>query len=203
MGSPLGTEEGALLVAVERANGGELAPLEQVLWTLDSLTPPGTHPDPARFATSAKLLTRLGVVEYVEDQLGLTVHGRKLLRRSGLANDPRHVAHVTELLQGFDGIDMEDREGAEEPPSPTEQEVAKALRDGEEIEETPGGLGTPVIGEEVPVGSVLLGGGPWGTRWVPAVLPDSSDELELPPPPLEYTGAPAHPILSRLFGRNK
>ena len=29
-----GIEEGAALVAVERANGGELAPLLQVLWTL-------------------------------------------------------------------------------------------------------------------------------------------------------------------------
>lgn len=102
-----GPREGAALVAVERANGGELAPLRQVLWTLHSFTPPHLRPSPAEFAASATLLIELGAVEYVEDQLGLTPEGRKLLRRSGLPNNPRHVALVTELLQEFDDEDFE------------------------------------------------------------------------------------------------
>ena len=48
----LGVQEGAALVAVERANGGELAPLLQVLWTLHGFTPRGSRPSPAAFAAS-------------------------------------------------------------------------------------------------------------------------------------------------------
>ena len=44
MDSPFGHEEGAVLVAVERANGGELAPLGQVLWSLDSFTQAARRP---------------------------------------------------------------------------------------------------------------------------------------------------------------
>ncbi len=187
------------MVAVERANGGELAPLEQVLWTLESLTPPGTRPDPARFADCVALLIELGVVEYVEHQLGLTVEGRKLLRRSGLLNDPRHVAHVTALLQGFDEADMAEREPTEAVPAPTVDDVRRALSDDEEIEETPGGLGTPVLGEEVPIGA----GRVFGSRWVPAVPPEGSDEFEPPPGSLGGDEASAHPVLSRLFGRGR
>ncbi|MGA2529109.1 MAG: hypothetical protein ABSG36_08100 [Acidimicrobiales bacterium] len=201
MGSPFSLEDGAVLVAVERANGGELAPLEQVLWTLDSLTPPATHPDPVRVARSAELLIRIGVVEFVENQLGLSIEGRRLLRRSGLLNDPKHVAHVTHLLQEFDELDLD--EHAEPSAAPTEADLRRAVHDGEEIEETPGGIGTPVLGEEVPVGSALFGGAPWTTSWIPAVLPEDSSESEESPPPPTYTGAPAHPILERLFGRGR
>ena len=99
MGPSFGIGEGAALVAVERANGGELAPLLQVLWTLNSFTAPRSRPTPAAFAASTTVLIEIGVVEYVDNQLGLTPEGRKLLRRSGMPNDPRHVALVTELLQ--------------------------------------------------------------------------------------------------------
>jgi len=190
-----------VLVAVERANGGELAPLEQVLWTLASLTPAGSHPDPVRFAASVQLLIRIGVVEYVEAQLGLSVEGRRLLRRSGLLNDPKHVAHVTHLLQEFDELDLEQHD--ESATAPTEADVRHAISDSEEIEETPGGVGTPVIGEEVPVGSALFGGAAWTARWVPTVLPEGSTASEEPPPPPTYAGSPAHPILERLFGRGR
>ena len=201
MGTPFGPEEGAVLVAVERANGGELAPLEQVLWALESLTPPRSRPDPAQFADSATLLFELGLVEYVEGQLGLTVEGRKLLRRSGLLNDPRHVAHVTKLLEGFDKLDLDERAQAEPPPAPTEDEVRRALSDSEEIAETPGGIGTPVLGEEVPI--VAGRGGVWGSRWVPVVPTEGSDECEPPPRELGPDEAPAHPVLGRLFGRRR
>ena len=78
-----------------------------MLWTLNSFTPPHFRPSPAEFAASATLLIELGAVEYVEDQLGLTPEGRKLLRRSGMPNNPRHVALVTALLEEFDDDDFE------------------------------------------------------------------------------------------------
>jgi hypothetical protein len=200
MDSPFSIEEGAALVAVERANGGELAPLPQVLLALDSFTPARSRPSPASFAASAQLLIEFGVVEWVEGHLGLTAEGRKLLRKSGLLNDPRHVAHVTALLQEFDDVDVQVRERAERPPAPTEVDVRRALGDEEAIEETPGGIETPVLGHEV---TTYLRGMAVSSHWVPAVLPQDSAEAEEPPPPPEYLGAPAHPILERLFGRGR
>ena len=170
-----GHEEGAALVAVERANGGELAPLLQVLWTLYGFTPPASRPTPGGFAASARLLIEVGLVEYVDQQLGLTPHGRKLLRRSGMPNDPRHVTHVTDLLQEFDEIDVE-RDISVEAPS--EADVRQALSDKDEIERT-GGVGTPVIGDIRPVTSSILGlagGGLIRSQWMPAVLPDAGEK---------------------------
>ncbi len=201
MDSPFGIDEGTVLVAVERANGGELAPLSQVLWTLDSFTAAGSRPTPAGFAASARLLIGFGLVECVEDQLGLTPEGRKLLRRSGLYNDPRHVAHVTALLQEFDELDVEQRTAPEPPPAPTEEDVRTARSDGEAAEESGEGFAGPLAGDEVPVGSTLFGGSPYMTQWVPAVPPEDSDESEMPPPPPpEYADALSHPVLNRLFG---
>jgi hypothetical protein len=185
------------LVAVERANGGELAPLMQVLWTLDSVVPPGSRPDPARFAASVTLLIELGVVEYVENQLGLTVEGRKLLRRSGLPNDARHVARVTDLLQEFDELDIDRDKPA---TAPTEHDVRRALSDEEQTEETVGGVGTPDLGKEVPI---VSGRGVLGSPWVPAVLPEDSSEDELATEADPSVVAPAHPLLNRLFGRER
>ncbi len=230
MPSTFGREDGAVLVAVERANGGELAPLIQVLWTLHSFTPPGSRPGPAGFAASATALIELGVVEYVDGQLGLTPEGRKLLRRSGMPNSSRHVTLVTEVLQEFDERDLEPGNSM----APTESDVRQALSDGERIEYT-GGVGTPVIGEEFPIygpsGLVT------GSRWVPAVLPAGAGEPEErfaragepdeglaragePGEPLAQAGepweapdeapevapsmaGPSRPILDRLFGRRR
>ena len=142
------------MVAVERANGGELAPLLQVLWTLNSFTAPHSRPTPAAFAASTTVLIEIGVVEYVDNQLGLTPEGRKLLRRSGMPNDPRHVALVTELLQQHG----EDHPGHHEPASvPTEEDVRQAMSDGDRIQETGSGAGTPIIGEDTPFYSTILG----------------------------------------------
>ncbi len=191
-------------MAVERANGGELAPLLQVLWTLHGFTPPGSRPDPASFATSATVLISLGVVEYIDNQLGLTPEGRKLLRRSGMPNDPRHVAIVTELLQEFDDVDLED----DEPLiAPTEADVQQALSDGDSIQKTEGGTGAPVIWEESPIYSSVLGlhahGVVSGSRWVPAVPPKDAGEDQEPPEAAPLPGSPAHPFLDRLFGRGR
>jgi hypothetical protein len=196
-----GPREGAALVAVERANGGELAPLGQVLWALHSFTPPHSRPSAAEFAASATLLIELGAVEYVEYQLGLTPEGRKLLRRSGMPNNPRHVAIVTELLQEFDDEDFEP-DGV--PVAPTAEDVHRALNDEDSIEQTGGGAVTPVIEERY---SPILGAGTpdlvMRSHRVPAVPPRDSDELPQAPDPVRFGGSPAHPVLDRLFGRGR
>lgn len=191
-------------MAVERANGGELAPLLQVLWTLHSFTPRGSRPSPAAFAASTTLLIKLGVIEYVDSQLGLTPEGRRLLRRSGLPNDARHVTLVTEQLQEFDNVDIEPDGSV---IGPTEEDIRLALNDGDRIQETEGGAGTPVIGEESPIYSPILGlGTPGlivGSHWVPAVGPKAADNDPEPPGPATLTGSPAHPFLDRLFRRGQ
>ncbi len=192
------------MVAVERANGGELAPLLQVLWTLNSFTAPHSRPTPAAFAASTTVLIEIGVVEYVDNQLGLTPEGRKLLRRSGMPNDPRHVALVTELLQQHG----EDHPGHHEPASvPTEEDVRQAMSDGDRIQETGSGAGTPIIGEDTPFYSTILGlGMPGivvGSRWVPAVPPKDAGSVAEPPKSLPLTRSPGHPFLDRLFGRGR
>jgi len=204
-----GREEGAALVAVERANGGELAPLAQVLWTLDQFTPPGAQrPTAAGFSFSATLLIELGVVEYVDHQLGLTPAGRKLLRRSGLPNSSHHLSHVIEVLQEYDEQDFESQGSR---PAPTEADVRQALSDGERIEETTGGVGTPVLGEEV---SLYAQGLVMGSHWVPAVLPaDAGPTGGDARPPADAAGFPGrpegpstertHPILERLFAHRR
>jgi hypothetical protein len=204
MGSSFGIDEGAAFVAVERANGGELAPLLQVLWTLHSFTPPRSRPSPAAFAASMTVLIEIGVVEYADSQLGLTPEGRKLLRRSGMPNDPRHVALVTALLQEHG----EDRPEPDEPAcSPTEEDVRQAMSDGDRIQETDGSAGTPIIDDDTPVYSPILGlGSPGlvlGSHWVPAVPPKDADCVVEPPESLPLTGSPAHPFLDRLFGRGR
>jgi len=196
-----GLAEGAALVAIERANGGELAPLLQVLWTMQSFTPPHLRPSPAEFAASARLLIELGAVEYLDNQLGLTPEGRKLLRRSGMLNDPRHVALVTELLAEFDD---EEYEPDEPLVAPTELDVRQALSDGDSIEQTEGGAGTPVF--EEPYSSILGLGAPgivMRSQRVPAVPPKEAGEEAPEPPGPVLSGSPAHPFLDRLFGRGR
>ncbi|MGO9206943.1 MAG: hypothetical protein ACLQBX_12335 [Candidatus Limnocylindrales bacterium] len=196
-----GTEVGAALVAVERANGGELAPLLQVLWTLHSFTPPRSRPSAAEFAASTTHLVEIGVVEYVDNQLGLTPEGRKLLRRSGMPNDPRHVALVAESLRELEERDLE----PDGPPAgPTVQDVRQAMSDGDRIQETDGGAGTPVIGEAYsPILGLRSPGPILGPQWVPAVPPVDSGRAAEPPESGLPAGSPAHPFLDRLFARRR
>ena len=78
-----GRFDAATLLAVETANGGELASLEQVVSTFCNLF--GEPPDPDSFAGSSQLLAEAGFVEYEADALGLSPAGRRLLRRAGAA----------------------------------------------------------------------------------------------------------------------
>jgi hypothetical protein len=209
--SPFGSEEGVILVAIERANGGELAPISQVLWTLHSFTAQGSRPDPAGFAASAALLIQLGVVDYLDGQLGLTPEGRKLLRRSGMPNDRRHVALVTEQLQEFDELDLE----SDEPLlAPTEADVQNAIDeeqvqvdDGGQIEQAARDPGVPVVGADIPGYSPILGlGSPGLVRsppWVPSVPPKDSGESPEPIQAAPLQVSPAHPLIDRLLGRGR
>ena len=143
------------------------------------------------------------MVEYLDGQLGLTVEGRRLLRRSGMRNDPRHVLTVTGLLQELDELDL-DRGGAEtdldaQLDAPTEDEVRRALKDEQDLEEAGGGTAVPFLGAEVGVSSVF----PFGSHWVPAVPPEGSEEVPPPPEPPSFEGAPAHPFLERILGRRR
>ncbi|MGD1011954.1 MAG: hypothetical protein ABR925_05420 [Acidimicrobiales bacterium] len=202
-----GKNEGAALVAVERANGGELAPLVQVMWTLEAFTLPMAMPTPEAFAASVRVLIELGLVEYVDEQLGLTPKGRKFFRRTGMTHDPRHLTLVTEQLQEFEDIDLSDAdlEGGDDPhPAPTAADIRQALEDGEEIEGTPGGVGTPVIGEGVSEGTPA---GYAASSWRPLAIPDDPYEgQELEESPAEPAAAsvedyPPHPLLDFLFRR--
>jgi hypothetical protein len=167
MAQTMGPDEGSALVAVERANGGELAPIAQVLWTRSQWS--RDDADPATFAASVTLLVEARLIEYVEDQLGLTPAGRKLLRRSGMPNDPRHIERVTELLADIEGVDLEITLIA-----PTALDVRLAMSDEEQIEASPDGFGNPFIGEDV---SETERGTMFGTVWLTGVPGGDSDSV--------------------------
>jgi hypothetical protein len=96
----MGSAEALVLVGVESANGGELAPIGQVLGTLEQMT--SARPDPAGFTASVQMLVEAGLVEYVAHELGLTPSGRKLLRRAGSTRDRGHARRVATLLAALD-----------------------------------------------------------------------------------------------------
>jgi hypothetical protein len=96
----MGSAEALVLVGVENANGGELAPIGQVLGTLEQTT--GARVDPAGFTASVQMLTEAGLVEYVAHELGLTAAGRKLIRRAGSTRDRGHTRRVGTLLAALE-----------------------------------------------------------------------------------------------------
>ena len=77
---------------------------------------------------------------------------------------------------------------------PTEEDVRQAMSDGDRIQETDGGAGTPIIGEDAPFYSTILGlGMPGlvvGSRWVPAVPPKDAGSVAEPPESLPLTRSP-------------
>ncbi len=95
-----GRFDAATLLAVERANGGELASLEQVVSTFVALFDQPPHPE--EFAGSAALLAEAGLVEYESEALGLTPAGRRLLRRAGASNASDRPERLLGLLGELD-----------------------------------------------------------------------------------------------------
>ncbi len=122
MESLFGRYEAAALLAVERANGGELAPLEQVLVAFEGLF--GAGVTAATFAESVALLVDAGLVAYTDGGLELTVDGRRTIRRSGAHFEPDLPSKVADRL-ALIGEDELAPEG--ELPSPSEEDVLAAL----------------------------------------------------------------------------
>lgn len=114
----------ATLLAVERANGGELATLEQVVSTFLGLF--GEPPDAERFSDSSGLLAEAGFVEYQAEELGLTPAGRRLLRHAGGHNSSGRPERLLGLLGELDEGDLAP-EGSR--PAPTTEAVSAALAD--------------------------------------------------------------------------
>ncbi len=119
-----GRSEAATLLAVEAANGGELATLEQVLSTFLALF--GEFPDPDRFAEACGLLAEAAVVGYEDGALGLTPAGRRLLRRAGAPQGADRPGRLLGLLRQLDEGDLAP-EGSR--PAPTAEAVTAALTD--------------------------------------------------------------------------
>ena len=139
------------------------------------------------------------MIEHVEGRLGLTVQGRKLLRRSGLLNDPNHVAHVTALLQEIDEVDLK-LHGQTASSAPLNvEDVVRALSDEEAIEEPWRPRHTGIRSEV----ATYWRGMPAGSHWVPAVLPQGSDEPDEPPPHPSTQPSRLIRYSRRLFGRSR
>lgn len=118
-----GRYEAAALLAVERANGGELAPLPQVLAAFEGLF--GSIATAATFTESVSLLVDARLVEWHNPALGLTVEGRKAIRRSGTPWDPELADKLADRLSR---IAEEELAPEGELPAPSEEDVHEALR---------------------------------------------------------------------------
>ncbi|HLI45004.1 MAG TPA: hypothetical protein VKU92_11125 [Acidimicrobiales bacterium] len=123
MESLFGRYEAATLLAVERANGGEAAPLEQVIAAFEQLF--GALATAATMAESTSLLVDAGLVEWGVGGLGLTVEGRRAIRRSGAHFDPELPEKVEARLSL---IEEEDLAPEGELASPSEDDFIEALR---------------------------------------------------------------------------
>jgi hypothetical protein len=122
-GPLFGRFDAAALLAVEAANGGEWAGLAQVLVTFHLLF--GEWPDVPGFTESCGLLCEAGLVEYAEGGLGLSIDGRKLLRRAGKQGAASRPERLTELLAAIDELDLAE-EGTVDKP---DEDVVASARD--------------------------------------------------------------------------
>jgi hypothetical protein len=190
----LGRYEAATLLAVDGANGGTLAGIEQIFQTFEGLFQ--RRPTALQSAVSFGLLCDAGLVEYVESELGLTSRGRKLLRHAGLPDSPDRPSRVADLLGELEEADLAP-EGSVPAPSEHDIEVAVtrpqgdgasdlAPRTGAEVALPAIGvsaIGIPLFGSQSHVGAIA------GRRLmfrrpaddmpdVPRVAPDDSDDQE-------------------------
>ncbi len=117
-----GRYEAAALLAVERANGGELAPLEQVIVAFEALF--GSSVTAPTFAESLALLIDAYLIDWNDQALELTLTGRKLIRRSGAHWDADFPDKVASKLAE---IDEEDMSPEGELPAPSEDDVMAAM----------------------------------------------------------------------------
>jgi len=168
-----------MLLAIDRANGGELAGLEQVLVAFEVLFhQPPTAPESA---DALALLCEAGFVEYLQEEIGLTPHGRKLLRRAGLPESPERPRKVTQLLGELEDMDLAP---AGSVPAPTEADVGCALETlhGDQHEGVAPTLGADLVGPAIgaslsrygnALGGGALGGVIGGRQWRVDLNPSS------------------------------
>lgn len=147
-----------MLLAVESANGGELAGLEQILVAFEQLFQHRMQPE--AYAASCALLCEAGLVEGNDESLGLTPEGRKLLRRTGVPGAPERPHRVAEQLALFEEPDLADAGSMATPDVAAFAAAASSLEeDGQTGDE-------PVLGAQLaprPLGN--LG---WGLHTAPA-----------------------------------
>ena len=137
----LGRYEAAALLAVDGANGGTLAGIEQIFETFERLFQ--RRPGATQIAASFALLCDAGLVEYTESELGLTSHGRKLLRRAGLLDSPDRPARVADLLGELEEADLA---APGTVAAPSEEDVRTALTNLASDDDAGAG---PVTGDEI------------------------------------------------------
>ncbi|MGO9196698.1 MAG: hypothetical protein ACLQK4_06190 [Acidimicrobiales bacterium] len=122
MESLFGRYEAAALLAVERANGGELAPLEQVIVAFEALF--GASVAASTFAESLALLIDARLIDWSNRGLELTLDGRRTIRRSGSHWDADFPDKVADRLSRIEEDELSP-EG--ELPAPTEHDVLQAM----------------------------------------------------------------------------
>lgn len=120
-----GRHEAAALLGVEAANGGELAPLEQFVAAYEGAF--GVVPDAKDLGDSLGLLVDAGLVEWRDSAIGLSVEGRKLLRRVGAPWQRDRPERLTERLSL---LVEDDLAPPGERPTPSEGELAEAISSG-------------------------------------------------------------------------
>lgn len=171
--SLFGRYEAAALLAVDRANGGELAPLPQVLAAFEGLF--GSITTAATFTESLSLLIDARLVEWHNPALGLTVEGRKAIRRSGTPWDAELASKLADRLAR---IGEEELAPEGELPAPSEEDLEEALkalgRGGFDASGAPAEPVTPsTLAGNRTIGARLLSGLPGGMG-VRVVMPGES-----------------------------
>jgi len=155
MSAPLlGRRETAMLLAVERANGGELAGLEQVLVAFETLF--HRRMEPEAYADACALLCEAGLVEYTDESLGLTPGGRKLLRRTGVPGSPGRPLQVTEQLAGLEEVDLAEAGSVASPDAKAFERATVSLDEDADVgdEPVPGGELAPEPPDNLAWGSL-------------------------------------------------
>jgi hypothetical protein len=178
-----------MLLAIENANGGELAGLEQILVAFEGLFQRRMQPE--AYAASCALLCEAGLVEGSDESLGLTPEGRKLLRRTGVPGTPERPHRVAEQLALIEELDLAPAGSMATPDAAAFTAAASSLEeDGQTGDE-------PVLGAQLaPQTPSNLG---WGLHPVPAarrlVFPLHHRGAGLPEVPLvaPYGEEPAEP----------
>jgi hypothetical protein len=153
----LGRYEAATLLAVDAANGGELAGIEQIFAAFERLFQ--RQPSALQAAASFALLCEAGLIEFLDSELGLTRHGRKLLRHTGLPGNADRPRRVAELLGELEPADLAPKGSV---PAPSDKDITDALTGLQDDDSTGNVLrpGAEVAPPEIGVPLVPLV--PWG-----------------------------------------